>query len=179
MLVSAAATQWSVPASECQTEPHEVVHRASGRRLGYGALVAAAATLPVPKPGDVPFKPRSAWRYMGKDQPIYDLRDIVTGKAAFGMDATQDGMLYASIEHPPVLGSTVRSLDDKAALAVPGVRQTATIDPFKPPLLFQPLGGVAVLADNTWAAMQGRKKLIVTGISVRMRRSTRWRSGNS
>ena len=161
MLVSAAASQWGVPATECQTEPHEVVHRASGRRLGYGALVPAASKLPVPKPGTVAFKQKSAWRYMGKDQPIYDLRDMVTGKAQFGMDARQAGMVYASIEHPPVLGATVRSVDDKAALAVAGVRQTVTIDGYKPPLLFQPLGGVAVIADNTWAAMQGRKKLVV------------------
>jgi isoquinoline 1-oxidoreductase beta subunit len=161
MLISAAAAQWGVPATECLTEPHEVVHRPSGRRLGYGALVGAASKLPVPKSGDVKFKSKTAWRYMGKDQPIYDLRDIVTGKATFGMDARQDGMVYASIEHPPVVGAKLRSFDDRAALAVTGVKQTATIDSFKPPLLFQPLGGVAVVADSTWAAMQGRKKLTV------------------
>src|SRR5947207_10317182 len=72
-----------------------------------------------------------------------------------------DGMLYASVMHPPVLGSTVKSVDDKAALAIKGVKHTATIDTFKPPVLFQALGGVAVLADNTWAALQGRKKLKV------------------
>ena len=70
-----------------------------------------------------------------------------------------DGMLYAAIAHPPVLGGTVKSLDDKPALAVKGVRQTITIETFKPPCVFQPLGGVAVLADNTWAAFQGRKQL--------------------
>src|SRR5215467_14099105 len=70
-----------------------------------------------------------------------------------------EGMLYASVAHPPVFGSTVKSVDDKAALAVAGVRQTATIDAFKPPIVMQALGGVAVLADNTWAAMQGKKKL--------------------
>src|SRR6201984_172976 len=68
-------------------------------------------------------------------------------------------MSDASVLHPPVLGSTVKSMDDKAALAISGVKQTATIDTFKPPVLMQALGGVAVLADNTWAAMQGRKKL--------------------
>ena len=70
-----------------------------------------------------------------------------------------EGMLYASLAHPPVFGSSVKSVDDKAALSVAGVKQTATIDAFKPPVGFQALGGVAVLADNTWAAMQGRKKL--------------------
>lgn len=162
MLITAAAAQWNVPVAECATEPHEVVHRGSGRRLGYGALVAEASKLPVPKPDDVRFKPKSAWRYMGKDQPIVDLRDIVTGKAMFGMDATRDGMVFASIEHPPTYGGKVKSYDDKAALAVKGVRQTATIDPFKPPHGFQPLGGVAVIADSTWAALQGRKKLAVS-----------------
>jgi len=70
-----------------------------------------------------------------------------------------EGMLYASVAHPPVFGSSVKSVDDKAALGVAGVKQTARIDAFKPPIGFQALGGVAVLADNTWAAMQGRKKL--------------------
>src|SRR2546429_6804184 len=69
------------------------------------------------------------------------------------------GMLYASVSHPPVFASAVKSVDDQTALGVAGVRQTATIDAFKPPIGFQALGGVAVLADNTWAAMQGRKKL--------------------
>ena len=75
------------------------------------------------------------------------------------MDAQMDGMVYASIEHPPVLGGKVKSCDDKETLKVQGVRQTLTIDPFKPPASFQPLGGVAVIADNTWAAFQGRQKL--------------------
>ncbi len=66
-------------------------------------------------------------------------------------------MVYASIEHPPVLGGTVKSVDDKAALAVKGVQQTVALDTFKPPHMFQPLGGVAVIADNTWAALKGRK----------------------
>src|SRR5256885_474681 len=70
-------------------------------------------------------------------------------------------MLYASVMHPPVMGSTVKSVDDKAALAVSGVKQTAVIDTFKPPVNMQALGGVAVLADSTWAAMQGKRKLKV------------------
>jgi isoquinoline 1-oxidoreductase beta subunit len=159
MLVQAAAAQWQVPVAECETGLHEVVHKPSGRRLAYGALVPAAAKLAVPDPKTLQFKPRSAWRYIGKDQPIYDLADIVSGKAIFGMDAKIDGMVYASVEHPPVLGATLKSIDDKAALAVRGVRQVVTLDPWKPPVGFQPLGGVAVIADNTWAAFKGRKAL--------------------
>ncbi len=159
MLITAAAQQWRVSAKECTTEPGFVVHKASGRKVGYGALVPAAAKLPVPKKEDVPLKNRSEWRYIGKDNALFDLSDIVTGKATFGMDAKMPGMVYASVEHPPVLGQKIKSYDDKGALKVAGVKQTLTISPFKPPHQFQPLGGVAVIAENTWAAFEGRKAL--------------------
>ncbi|MGB8010142.1 MAG: molybdopterin cofactor-binding domain-containing protein [Terriglobales bacterium] len=160
MLITAAAAQWKVPAKECTTEPHFVVHKASGRKLPYGEIAAAAAKLPVPKKEDVPLKDRAEWRYIGKESnSLFDLPEIVTGQAIFGMDATMPNMVYASIEHPPVLGQKIKSYDDQAALKVPGVQKTLTIDPFKPPHLFQPLGGVAVIADNTYAAFKGRKSL--------------------
>jgi isoquinoline 1-oxidoreductase beta subunit len=160
MLISAAAAQWNVSPKECTTDPHFVVHTASGRKLGYGEVAAAAAKLPVPKKEDVPLKERSQWRYIGKESnSLFDLPEIVTGKAIFGMDATMPGMVYASIEHPPVLGQKIKSYDDKAALQVTGVQKTLTIDPFKPPHMFQPLGGVAVIADNSYAAFKGRKSL--------------------
>jgi isoquinoline 1-oxidoreductase beta subunit len=159
MLITSAAKQWGVPEKECTTEPSYVLHKASGRKLSYGELAAAAAQLPVPKKEDVPLKKRSEWHYIGKDNALFDLSDIVTGKATFGMDAKMPGMVYACIEHPPVLGQKVSSYDDKAALKVSGVKQTLTIPPFKPPHQFQPLGGVAVIADNTWAAFQGRQAL--------------------
>jgi isoquinoline 1-oxidoreductase beta subunit len=159
MLISAAAAQWNVPPSTCVARNHEVIHEASGRRLAYGALVPAAAKLSVPKAEELQFKPKTAWKFVGKDTSIYDQSNIVTGKAQFGLDVYRDGMVFASIEHPPVLGGTVKSVDDKSALAVKGVQQTVAIDPFKPPHLFQPLGGVAVIANSTWAALQGRKQL--------------------
>src|SRR5579859_6239930 len=159
MLVRAAAQQWGVPAKECSTELHHVIHKASGKKAGYGELAAAAAKLDVPKKEELKLKPRSQWRYIGKPAASYDLKDLCTGKAKYGQDTRMPGMLYASVQHPPVLGSTVKSLDDSAALKVAGVKQTATIDTFKPPVLFQALGGVAVLADNSWAAFQGKKKL--------------------
>jgi isoquinoline 1-oxidoreductase subunit beta len=159
MLVQAAAQQWGVPAAECDTDLHVVVHRSTSRRAGYGELARTAAKLPVPKREELKLKPKSAWRYIGKGEVSYDLEGLVTGKAIYGMDARVDGMVYASVEHPPVLGGKVKSYDDKEALKVAGVRQIVPIDPFTPPPAFQPLGGIAVIADNTWAAFQGRKKL--------------------
>ena len=161
MLIEAAAQQWKVRPADCVTEPHVVIHRPSGRRLAYGDLAARAAKLPVPKKAQLQLKSNSQWRYIGKGMPSYDLADLCTGKAVYGMDARMDNMVYASIEHPPVLGGKVQSHDDSEALKVDGVRQTIAIDPFKPPPAFQPLGGIAVIADNTWAAFQGRKKLKV------------------
>jgi len=159
MLEQAAANQWNVPVSQCKATLHQVVHTSSGKKLGYGELAAAAAKLPVPDKSKLVFKKKSEYRYIGKEIPIYDLADITHGKAVFGMDAKVDGMVYASIEHPPVLGGKVLSFDDKEALQVRGVSRAVEIPAFKPPHGFQPLGGVAVIADNTWAAFQGRKKL--------------------
>ena len=159
MLTQAAANQWGVPLAECTTDLHVVVHSPTGRRLGYGELSAAAAKLPVPKKEELKFKPKSAWRYIGKGSPSYDLTEVCTGKAVYGMDARMDGMVYASIERPPVLGGKVKSYDGREALKVAGVRQVVAVDPFQGPWGFQPLGGVAVIADSTWAAFQGRKKL--------------------
>jgi isoquinoline 1-oxidoreductase beta subunit len=162
MLVQAAAQQWNVPASECTTEPHTVVHAKSGRKLGYGELAAAAAKLKAPEKDQLQLKKPAQWRYIGKGTTSYDLENLCTGKAMYGMDARLDGMVYASIERPPVFGGKVKSYDEQEALKVAGVQKTVLIDPFKPPAAFQPLGGVAVLADNTWAAFQGRKKLNIT-----------------
>src|SRR6202022_4496623 len=137
-------------------------HKATGRHASYGELAAAAARVPVPKKEQLQMKKPSDWRYIGKGMTSVDLENLCTGKAMYGIDARLDGMVYASIEHPPVLGGKVKALDEQDALKVAGVRQTVSIDPFKPPAAFQPLGGVAVIADNTWAAFQGRKKLKIT-----------------
>jgi len=161
MLVQAAAQTWSIPAKECTTELNTVVHKASGKKLSYGELAPVAAKLPVPKKEELQLKTRSEWRYIGKPAATYDVKDMVSGKAFYGQDTRMDGMLYAAVAHPPVFGSAVQSVDDSATLKVPGVKQTAKMDAFKPPVLFQPLGGVAVLADSTYAAFQGKKKLKV------------------
>src|SRR6202035_3315773 len=132
MLVQAAASPWGVSPRECTTDLHVVVHPATNRTLGYGELATAASKLPVPTGGEIKFKPKSEWRYVGKGSPSYDLEALCTGKAVFGMDAQLDGMLYASIEHPPVLGGKVKSVDSQEALKVAGVRQIVPIDPYQP-----------------------------------------------
>jgi isoquinoline 1-oxidoreductase beta subunit len=113
MLEQAAANQLGFPVSECKGTLHQVVHARSGKKLGYGELAAAAAKLPVPDKSKLVFKKKSEYRYIGKDIPVYDLDDILHGKAVFGMDSKIDGMVYASIEHPPVLGGKVVSLSTK------------------------------------------------------------------
>jgi isoquinoline 1-oxidoreductase subunit beta len=160
MLIRAAAQQWGVPESQCVADPpHTVSDKTSNRKLGYGELALLAAKQPVPKKEELKFKSPQEWRYIGKPAPGYDVDGICSGKPVFGMDVRVEGMLYAAIAHPPVLGGKVKSVDDSATLKVMGVKKTIPIDPFKPPHAFQPLGGVAVVADNTWSAFKGRKQL--------------------
>ncbi|HKQ72385.1 MAG TPA: molybdopterin cofactor-binding domain-containing protein, partial [Blastocatellia bacterium] len=159
MMERAAAEQWGVPVAECKAQNHQVVHAGSGRKLGYGELAQAAAKQAVPKKDELKFKSPAEYRYIGKDTPTVDRDDICAGRGAFGIDATMPGMVYASIARSPVLGGKLKSYDDQEARKVRGVQKTVEIPAFKPPLLFQALGGVAVIADNTWAAMKGREKL--------------------
>lgn len=161
MLIAAAAGKWGVPASECSTDKHVVVHSKSNRRLGYGELVAAAAKQEVPNKEDLKFKSPDEYRYIGKPMPVVDLKAICSGRGIYGIDAQLPGMVYASVERSPVIGGKLKSHDDSEALKVKGVMKTVVIDAFKPPCLFQALGGVAVIADNTWSALKGRQALKV------------------
>ncbi len=160
MLERAAAAKWNVPASECKASLHQVTHK-SGKKASYGELAALAAKQPVPQKADLKLKSPAEFRYIGKEVAITDLDAMLTGKAIFGMDARVPGMVFASVQRSPVYGGTLQSFDDTEAKKVKGVSGTVTIDRFKAPHNFQALGGVAVIADSTWAAMQGRKKLQV------------------
>ena len=160
MLVQAAAKQWGVPAAEVRAENHELVHAKSGRKLGYGEVAAAAAELPVPARESVRLKDPKQFRYIGTGKiGLIDNRDITTGKAVYGLDVKLDGMHYAVVARPPVYGGKVKSVDDAAALKVPGVLKTVRIEGGEIPSEFMPLGGVAVIAKNTWAALKGRDAL--------------------
>ena len=160
MLEGAAADLWKVPVGEVQASNHQVVHARSGRTIGYGKLAAAAAKRAVPSRDQVRLKDPSQFRYIGKGAiRLVDGRDIVTGKAVYGQDVRLPGMLYAVVARPDVYLGKVVSVDASAAMKIPGVLKVVTIEPSPPPANFNPLGGVAVVAKNTWAAIKGREAL--------------------
>jgi len=148
MLVAAAAARWNVPASELTTENGRVMHAASRRSAGYGELAEAAAAIPVP--AQPKLKDPSQFKLIGTRTALLDTKDKATGKAVFGLDARTAGMLYATVVHPPVFGAKVSSVDDSKARAIPGVRHVVQVSQ-----------GVAVAADNTWAAFQGARALVI------------------
>ncbi len=160
MLEQAAANQWQVPVGECRAQLHKVVHQPSGRELGYGALAEAAAALPVPARDSLRLKQPEAFRYIGKESVrAIDGEDIVNGRAVYGADVHFEGMLFATVARPAVYGGTVKSFDASAAMKVPGVIKVMQIESRPIPSEFQPLGGIAVVASNTWAAIKGREAL--------------------
>lgn len=171
MLEQAAANQWGVSVDEVRADIHKVVHPATGRELGFGQLAEAARELDVPGRDALVLKSDSELRFIGKESGLIngelksthpkaiDGEDIVTGKAIFGADVDLENTLYAVVARPPVYGATVKSVDDSEALKVRGVKKTVRIDGTGQPAAFNPLGGVAVVATNTWAAMEGRRAL--------------------
>ena len=173
MLEQAAAQRWGVDPAECRARNHRIVRitrekrgegfveTETGDALDFGEVAAIAATLPVPATEALRLKDPADFRYIGKDVPIVDLDDMLHGRAQYTIDVAVPGMKYASIERCPVVLGTVKSYDAKETLAVPGVEAVVEIPAPSKPLMFQALGGLAVVASNTWAAQQGRKKLKV------------------
>jgi isoquinoline 1-oxidoreductase beta subunit len=160
MLESAAAKRWGVPVTEVKAVNHEVVHAASNRRLGFGDLAADAAKEPVPNVESLKLKDPKGFRYLGKgDVSIVDLRDITIGNAQYGGDVRLPGMKYAVIARPPVTGGKLVSFDASDAMKVSGVEKVMEVQGWPWPSKFQPLGGVAVIARNTGAAIKGRDAL--------------------
>jgi len=160
MLEQAAANRWHVPLDQVEARNHEIVHKPSGRKLGYGAVALDAARLDVPPRDSLKLKDPSKFRYIGKNDPtLTDGPVIVTGKSHYGIDTVLPGMLYAVVARPPVLGGKVKSFDAAEAMKVPGVVMVFAIDGTPPPSEFMPVGGVVVIGKDTWAAIQGRNAL--------------------
>ncbi len=160
MLEAAAARRWAVPTAEVKAVQHEVLHLPSGRRFGFGELAAEAGMQSVPTHEQLQLKKPVQWRYIGKGRTAgIDQAAISRGQALFGMDALLPGMVFAVVARPPVVGGKLQQADTAAALKVPGVIRILEIPAFTGAPAFQPLGGIAVVACNTWAAMQGRAAL--------------------
>jgi isoquinoline 1-oxidoreductase beta subunit len=145
MLVQAAAKKWGLSPEECRTENGYVIAR--DQKISYGQVAGDAATLPVP---DVTLREPKEWKLIGKSQKRLDAAAKINGTAKYGIDVQFPGLLVAVVAHPPVFGGKVRSFDDSAAKAIQGVKQVISVPT-----------GVAVLADNFWAAKTGRDALTI------------------
>lgn len=157
MLLTAAAAHWSVSQKDCMARNGRIVHMPTNRSLTYGELVVAAAGLLAINVDEIRLKRAEDFRVVGQPIPRIDLRSKVTGSATFGIDVRVTSMLYAVIARCPYFGGRLISFDDTAARAVLGVRAVFPVPPL--PRRFNTAGGVAVVADSTWAAMQARKAL--------------------
>ena len=149
MLVAAAAQQWGVDPAACSTAASQVIHGASGRKLGYGALAARAAGLK--PPANVPLKDPKKFTLIGKPLKRFDTPEKVNGKAVYGIDAMPPGVKFAALASCPTFGGKLGPVDDSKAKAIPGVRQVVVLDDL-----------VAVVGDNQWAAQKGLAALAIT-----------------
>lgn len=156
MLIKAAAQQWNVPVEECYAADAAVIHRPSGKKLEYGALAEAASKIEAPK--NPTLKDPKDFKILGKSVQRPDIPSKTDGTAKFGIDASVPGMVYASIERCPVLGSKLVSFDATAAKKVKGVIAVETCERIHGVYKTE---GIAVIAENYWAALQGRKALAV------------------
>ena len=159
MLVSAAAKEWRVPASELTTASSEVIHQASGRKIGYGALATKAAAQPVPDVKNLKLKTRDQYQLLGKRFTGADNAAIVTGKPLFGIDLKLPGMLYATYTKCPAVGGKVASANLDQIKKLPGVKDAFVLEGNG--LVSELMPGVAILADSTWAAFRAKSALQV------------------
>jgi isoquinoline 1-oxidoreductase beta subunit len=151
MLITAAAKTWNVDPATCKTEKGTVVNTANGKSIPYGDLVGAASAVAVPNGQSVQLKAATDYKIVGKPTPRVDNPAVVTGAAMYGCDVRVDGMKYAVLLRPEAFGASVGTVDDSAARQIPGVKDVVKVS-----------NGVAVIADNTWAAIKGRDALKVT-----------------
>ena len=159
MLIAAAAQKWQVSPDTCKAQNGQVVHGHPQRSLSYGELVEAASKLPIPNLNTVSLKNSDDFTVVGHDTHRFEGREKATGTAKFGIDSRVPGMLFAVVARCPVFGGKLASFDATKAKAVPGVRD---VIPFETSGRgASTTGGVAVLADNSWAAIQGRNALAV------------------
>lgn len=159
MLVAAAALYWKLPQDQCSAKAGLVSNTQNSDTLSYGNLAELAGRLKIPAEADIKLKTPKEWRYINAEIPSLTVPRIVAGQSTYGIDVKRPGMVHAVVARPPQLFGRVGSVDDTKALAVPGVLSTVRLPDAKPPALFQPMGGIAVVARDTWAAIEGRRAL--------------------
>lgn len=167
MLVSAAAEQWKVPVSEITTSESVVMHAASKRSLKYGELAVAAASQPIPDPKALKLKTRDQYKLLGKRYGGVDNAQIVTGQPLYGVDLQLPGMVYAAYEKCPAIGGKPVSFNEVQIKKMPGILDAFIVDSAQvntPPVGVIPSGshgGVAIIANSTWAAFKAKNALQV------------------
>ncbi|PCH99695.1 MAG: twin-arginine translocation pathway signal protein, partial [Flavobacteriaceae bacterium] len=154
ILIAAAAQQWEVPVVECHAEKH-FIHHSSGKKIGFGALVDIAKTIEIPE--NAPLKATKDFKYIGKHLPSVDAKDYVSGRAIFGLDFRIPNMKFAAMRRCPSTFGSVQSVNKIKASAIKGVETIIEIP--RVATAFGTLGGVAVIASNTWAAFKGKDAL--------------------
>ena len=163
MLILAAAAGWKVPAAEITTEPGMLIHKASGKKAGYGEFASAAAKIPVPE--QVKLKEVSEFKIVGSSKKNVETRNILKGKSLFGIDYKTEGMLIAMVVHPPAFGLRLKSMDDSAAKSMPGIKSVFTIDSLTPEIVQNFFDTTSftkfavVVGNSTWEVMQAKKAL--------------------
>ena len=160
VMIAAAARRWSVPTAECRARNSQVIHTPSGRSLSYAALVKDARRLPLPDPNTVPLKDPKDFTLLGRSIPHLDIPDKVKGAARFGLDVRLPGMVYAVVAQCPYFRGDLLRFDAAKAKAIPGVLEVFDI-PTDPHSANKNTREVAVVATNTWAAIQGRNALAI------------------
>ena len=159
-MIAAAARRWSVPIAECRARNSQVIHTPSGRILTYAALVKDARRLPLPDPNTVPLKDPKDFTLLGRSIAHLDIPDKVKGAARFGLDVRLPGMVYAVVAQCPYLHGDLVRFDATKAKATPGVLEVFDI-PTDPNSANKNAREVAVVATNTWAAIQVRNALAI------------------
>tara|TARA_R110002049_G_scaffold45022_6_gene131658 strand:+ start:1972 stop:4188 length:2217 start_codon:yes stop_codon:yes gene_type:complete len=163
MLIAAAAKKWNVPATECIAENHYVIHKNTNDKIFFGDLVEDAAKIAIPSEETIQLKKVEDFKFIGKTLKSVDLKDFTNGTATYGIDVRIPNMKFAAIARCPVAFGSVKSFKKNRAEKVAGVSQIFKLERLVPPTgkFFGMFGGVAVIADNTWAAFQGKLELDV------------------
>jgi len=161
MLIAAAAQKWNIAASDCKADNHFIINQKTSEKIFFGDLIDVASKMPIPNENSVVLKKVKDFKYIGKTLKSVDLKDFTHGTAKYGMDIRIPNMKFAAIARCPVTFGTVKSFNSSDAEKISGVEKVIQLDRMIPPVgqFFGALGGIAIIANNSWAAFQGKLSL--------------------